>query len=144
MAEESVRLANVAVAEALAEVNRCRVSIENIEKNIQNIENRSNFTGDEPGYKNFIDRLDKARADLDKARDNRDKANHRLKEARADLDKARADLKEARADLACARVNELDEEMKKWKRLNPEYLFDERLTAIYKDKDRDLTNARAE
>ncbi len=98
-------------------------NIENIEKNIQNIENRSNFTGDEPGYKNFIDRLDKARADLKEA-------YHRMDNAGADL--------------ACARVNELDEKMKEWKRLNPEYLFDERLTAIYKDKDRDLTNARAE
>jgi hypothetical protein len=43
-----------------------------------------------------------------------------------------------------ARVNELSEEMKEWKRLNPEYLFDRRLKAIYKDKDQDLKEARAD
>jgi hypothetical protein len=71
--EESVRLANVAaVAQALAVVNRYRVNF-GIIKNIENIENRSDFTGNEPDYKNSIDRLDKTRA--------------YLKEARADLDK---------------------------------------------------------
>ncbi len=41
-----------------------------------------------------------------------------------------------------AQVNELDqeakklfEELKEWKRLNPDYLFDVRLKAIYKEKD---------
>ncbi len=53
-------------------------------------------------------------------------------------------MKEARDNVAWARVNELVEEMKEWKRLNPEYLFDERLNAIYKDKGQDLTNARAD
>ena len=47
-----------------------------------------------------------------------------------------------------AHVNTLDQgaknlfqELKEWKRLNPEYLFDERLKVIYKDKDQELTKA---
>ncbi|KAL8023609.1 putative P-loop containing nucleoside triphosphate hydrolase [Plasmopara halstedii] len=96
MADESIRNANHAVAQALAEVNRNTENIKAIEMEIKAIkmdinaivsdiyaiEEEENFTGKEPRYKRLKARLPEA--------------YKRLKEAKDDLKEAKDDLKEAR------------------------------------------------
>jgi hypothetical protein len=50
----------------------------------------------------------------------------------------------ARVDELYEEMKKLDKELKEWKRLNPEYLFDERLKVIYKDMQEHLNEARAD
>jgi len=75
MSDESVRVANHAVAQALAEVNRNTEKINAIELDIYAIEDKENFTGNEPRYKILKARLKEANKRLKEA-------NKRLKEER--------------------------------------------------------------
>jgi hypothetical protein len=69
MEHKNVRVANLAVVEASAEVNHYSSKIKAIEKEIKDLENTSEFTGNEPRYYILKDRLDKANECLEKARD---------------------------------------------------------------------------
>ncbi|KAL7679392.1 putative P-loop containing nucleoside triphosphate hydrolase [Plasmopara halstedii] len=96
MADESIRNANHAVAQALAEVNRntekikaIEMDIKAIEMDIYAIEDEENFTGEEPRYKRLKARLTEAYKRLKEAKDD-------LKEAKDDLKEANERLKEAR------------------------------------------------
>ncbi|KAL7678922.1 hypothetical protein Plhal304r1_c089g0170921 [Plasmopara halstedii] len=85
MADESIRNANHAVAQALAEVNRntekikaIKMDINAIGSDIYAIEVEENFTGNEPRYKRLKARLKKANKRLTEAKDD-------LKEAKSDM-----------------------------------------------------------
>ncbi|KAL8001064.1 hypothetical protein Plhal703r1_c19g0084441 [Plasmopara halstedii] len=69
MADESIRNANHAVAQALAEVNRNTEKIKAIEMDIYAIEDEENFTGKEPRYKILKARLKEAYKRLKEARE---------------------------------------------------------------------------
>lgn len=80
------------VAQALAEVEHYKAKIKTIEKEIEDLQDRSDFTGNELRYKILIDRLNKAR--LDKEEESVRVANNAVAEASADVKRYIAKIKE--------------------------------------------------
>ncbi|KAL7688657.1 putative P-loop containing nucleoside triphosphate hydrolase [Plasmopara halstedii] len=103
MSDESVRAANHAVAQALAEVNckterikaiemdinAIKMDINAIGSDIHAIEDEENFTGKEPRYKRLKSRLKEADGRLKEANRRQKEAKEYLKKAREYLTKAR-------------------------------------------------------